>query len=116
MIRAAWPGTRWKQIRETLIAVALSILTFLFLFWVLISSAIAHMAASGWAYPIECCSGHDCAVIDSSRIKTAFAGYMVDGQFYVPMGQVRRSPDSDFHGCFPTKQTIGCFWAPPQGS
>lgn len=105
-----------KALRQNLIVAAWAVGFFLFLCFVLVNSAIAHMAQSGWLYPAECCSGHDCAVIDEKRVRPAFAGYMVDGVHYVPMGQVRKSPDSDYHGCFPTKDKLGCFWAPPQGS
>lgn len=41
MIRAVWPGTRRKQLKENLIAVALSIGVFFFLLYVLIISRIA---------------------------------------------------------------------------
>lgn len=116
MTRAVWPGARRKRVREVLFVVAWAAgLLVVMCFW-LVSSAIAHMAASGWACPVECCSGHDCDVIASSRVSPAAGGFLVDGKFFVAARDARQSPDGVYHGCFPTKQTIGCFWAPPQGS
>lgn len=100
-----------RRLRENLIVTAFTVTFFLFLCFVAVKTVAAHSF-----YPPECCSGTDCDVIAASRVRPAFAGYMVDGIHYVPMGQVRQSPDSDYHGCFPTKDKMGCFWAPPQGS
>lgn len=105
-----------KALRQNLIVAAWAVAFFAFLCFVLVQSAIAHMAQSGWAYPIECCSGHDCEVLDSKRVHTTAGGWLVDDKFFVAYAMARKSPDGEFHGCFPTKQAIGCFWAPPQGS
>lgn len=78
--------------------------------------AFAHNAPSGWAYPPECCGGYDCSEIAADRVKPGFAGYIVDGRFYVPMAQVRFSPDGRFHACFPTLDNLRCLFVPPQGS
>lgn len=76
-------------------------------------AARAHDAPSGWSYPVDCCSGHDCDLIAASRVQSIGGGYLIDGAHYVPAGQVRRSPDGEFHACFPTKDKLRCFWAPP---
>lgn len=110
-ILAVWPYSRRKRIRDNLIVVAWAILVFVFLCFVLVTSAIAHSF-----YSPECCSDRDCAPIDASRVRPAFAGYMVDGVHYVPMGQVKHSPDGQFHACFPKPDTLRCLYAPPNGS
>lgn len=81
-----------------------------------VSKALGHTAESGWAYPIECCSGTDCAEIADSRVTTSPAGYVIDGKFVVPQSQVRQSPDGKYHACFPNPERLQCFFAPPAGS
>lgn len=74
----------------------------------------ATMALAHSWYPVECCSGHDCDAIQASRVQALGAGgYMVDGAHYVPAAQVRQSPDGEYHACFPSKDKLRCFWAPP---
>jgi hypothetical protein len=67
-------------------------------------------------YPVECCSGYDCNMIDAKRVSLASGGYMVDSKFFVPQKDVRKSEDGDFHACFPQPNNLRCFFAPPNGS
>jgi hypothetical protein len=76
---------------------------------------LAHDAPSGWTYPIECCSGHDCDEIASDRVKAVASGYLVDGKHLIQHADVKQSPDGAFHACFPTPDILRCFWAPPRG-
>jgi hypothetical protein len=66
----------------------------------------AHTAPSGWAYPPECCGGHDCAPLplDQVDIEPDPGG----GWVVVPTGQrfaandklhVHISPDGYYHRC-----------------
>lgn len=71
--------------------------------------------AHSW-YPIECCSGDDCAEIAASRVRVTARGYVIDGKHVVPYGEVRQSPDGRFHACFPTADWLRCFFAPPPGA
>lgn len=87
--------------------------TFAFLLW--LASLVVDVRAHSF-YPADCCSGTDCAPIAEARVRPAFAGYMIDGVHYVPMAQVKPSPDGEYHACFPKPETLRCFWAPPQGS
>ncbi len=78
--------------------------------------AKAHEAPMGWAYPWECCAGHDCDRISADRVRSEAGGYVVDGQFHVAQKDVRDSPDGEYHACFPKPDFLRCFWAPPAGS
>lgn len=64
--------------------------------------ARAHDAPSGWAYPIECCSGMDCAPVDQMTIMPD-RSWMVTtkhGQARVPPEMSRRdSKDNKTHAC-----------------
>lgn len=99
---------------EKLAWIAAGIVSGFFIVFLVLASAVATFAHS--FYPVECCHDRDCAPIDESRVKPGFAGYVVDGKHYVPMSQVRQSPDGQYHACFPNTETLKCFWAPPQGS
>ena len=83
--------------------------------WLALS--LASMKARGHSfYPIECCSGYDCAPIDASRVQPLVAGgFMIDGSFYIPRAQVRDSMDGRYHACFPKPDNLRCFFAPPRG-
>jgi hypothetical protein len=80
-------------------------------FFSFLAVAVAHSF-----YPIECCSGYDCNMIDAKRVSFAPGGYMVDHKFFVPQKEVRKSEDGDYHACFPQPENLRCFFAPPQGS
>jgi hypothetical protein len=84
-------------------------------------AALAVLVAAGGAgahsfYPIECCSGYDCAPITPDRVKIVEGGYVIDGKFTVPTKEVRRSQDEHYHACFPQPENLRCFFAPPFGS
>jgi hypothetical protein len=96
-----------------LLAGVIVVLIFFMMLAVFFSVPRAH--AHSW-YPMECCSGGDCAEIAPSRVKTSAAGYVIDGKFAVPYRDVRQSPDGRFHACFPTPEWLRCFFAPPPGS
>lgn len=89
----------------------------LMIFFSLVTPLAAHEAASGWTYPLACCSNKDCReVLD---VKEGPNGYTV------PSGEVlgyadrriRRSPDGLFHWCsasgLDTSRTI-CLFVPPR--
>lgn len=86
-----------------------------FLLCVFVISVMAHEAPTGWTYPWECCSGHDCGEIAADRVKLVASGYMIDGKHLVKHQDVKKSPDGAFHACFPTPDILRCFWAPPLG-
>lgn len=100
-----------RDLRDSIIASLIGVATFLALFFVLVVTVAAH----SW-YPAECCSGIDCDVLLDERVHSAPGGYLVDGKHFIAQSAVRKSPDEHFHGCFPSKDKMGCFWAPPQGS
>lgn len=83
-----------------------------------------HEAPSGWAYPINCCSKHDCRPLTAGEIV-----YTPDGWRFTATGETfaentaRPSPDGQSHACFAKTmngervrqaQEIGgtkpCFW------
>ena len=91
----------------------------------------------GWAYPLNCCSGQDCAAIPASRVSTMPDGYHIevgpgDHQFVTRPTlfivayndrKVKPSPDGEFHLCISreyrgtsgdvTPSRLICFFAPP---
>lgn len=73
--------------------------------------AVAHE----W-YPTWCCSGGDCGPLAGERVQPMLDGYMVDGKFFVPAKEARKSMDGRYHGCFPKPDDLKCFFAPPPGS
>ena len=94
--------------------------------------ARAHQAMSGWAYPIECCSGHDCAEIDAGTVTETVDGYVVT---VLPGGHpmwrqdrarpltlriahrdARQSPDGRWHLCIDASGRLLCFYAALGGS
>lgn len=85
--------------------------------FVLILLWLASMSAWGheW-YPVWCCSGGDCGVLEGHRVSAVPAGYLVDGKFVVPTSEVRKSMDGRYHGCFPQPDDLKCFFAPVPGS
>ena len=85
-------------------------------FCLMCTTALAHEAPSGWLYPVECCSGYDCAAINEKRVSAAVGGYLIDGVHFVAQQDVRQSKDGEYHACFPKPETLRCFFAPPQGS
>lgn len=82
---------------------------------ILPSSAVAHMAASGWEYPMECCSGEDCAEVPVSAVRFdvrgGIAGYVFElgpamhpmlheaRTFFVREEDAKPSPDGKPHAC-----------------
>lgn len=82
--------------------------------------ARAHIAPSGWVYPVQCCSNQDCEPIHDARITEGPQGYVVQDSGEI-IGyrdtRVKRSPDGEFHLCRakrqPLSQTI-CLFVPPR--
>ena len=88
--------------------------------------AHTHEAASGWSYPLECCSSTDCWET-SSRTETdpvpTPAGWQLQDGSIVPFNMTRSSPDGAFHVCRRGGQVTGavirpvkrpaCLWVPP---
>jgi hypothetical protein len=91
----------------------------------------AHQAPSGWAYPYECCAGHDCAAVASQAVVERRGGWQVTVapgthpqvpagrpavSDFVPVERARPSPDGEFHICLsPADLRVLCFFAPPGG-
>jgi hypothetical protein len=82
--------------------------------------ASAHQAPTGWAYPLNCCSNHDCREVNQSSISERPDGYVIGSTGEV-IGyadhRLKDSPDGEYHWC-----TIGgsekgatiCLFVPPQ--
>lgn len=100
---------------STASGVVVGALAFIVIVALMIKPSWGHEAMSGWQYPWECCAGHDCAEISSSRVKPEGGGYVVDGRFHVTHTEVKHSPDGHYHACFPTPDMLRCFFAPPMG-
>lgn len=82
---------------------------------VLIGSILAAAAAGGWLalavkvrahewYPVECCSGHDCAPIPAEQVRLTPQGWIWRNDhgaqlFSFDSDRLRASPDAQFHGC-----------------
>lgn len=86
-----------------------------------------HEAASGWAYPFECCSGDDCYEIEASEVQPNRDGsytILKSSEVFFPPNDAggknfRWSPDGHFHRCTYSKkndstQTI-CLFIPQPG-
>ena len=68
----------------------------------LIAKSRAHDAPSGWTYPNECCSGHDCRPAPKGSIVEKPDGWrMTSSGVTVPYDspKVRVSPDGADHEC-----------------
>jgi len=87
----------------------------------LLSVAFAHQAPSGWAYPLQCCSGMDCRQIEGIDVGEGANGYTIlkTGEV-IPYHDLRLkvSPDGEYHWCSKegkdTTPTV-CLFIPPPG-
>jgi len=86
------------------------------------SNVYSHEASSGWAYPMQCCSGIDCRQIQSNAVHEVKTGYVINktGEligFKDP--RLKNSPDGEYHWCSvqgkENTPTV-CLFVPPQGS
>ena len=82
--------------------------------------ASAHDAASGWKYPLACCSDFDCREVAEADVVEGPQGYVikVTGEV-IPMTsrKVRNSPDGQFHWCSVAGKADGktiCLFVPPR--
>lgn len=69
---------------------------------VLAVPAVAHEAASGWAYPPSCCSGQDCYQITADDLGADQGGYHVKATGEtIPYTdrKVKPSGDGFYHRC-----------------
>lgn len=87
----------------------------------------AHEAPSGWSYPIECCSGLDCAPVEKTEFLTPADSTSLPqmvlttriGTTIVPKTAIwRQSKDNRFHVCMKTYDknpatNFLCVFAPP---
>lgn len=86
-------------------------------------SALAH----SW-YPLDCCSGKDCAWISDRLVEITPGGYRVTLRpgdhpmvkapvtHFVEYRKARPSPDGAYHICLaPGGATFLCLFAPPMG-
>lgn len=82
--------------------------------------APAHDAASGWTYPLACCSDFDCREIPADWVEERPEGYriVITGEV-IPMTsrKIRNSPDGVFHWCSVQGKNDGktiCLFVPPR--
>lgn len=63
--------------------------------------AHAHDAPSGWSYPLDCCSGHDCRPIDPAEVQELGGGKVLDRVTGETLSgkQVRFGGDGQWHIC-----------------
>lgn len=94
-----------------IVGIAWAVLVFFVFVGFLIYSASRPVRAHGF-YPGECCSNRDCAPLSAVRVHPVVGGYLIDGLHFVFESQTRVSPDGKYHGCFPTPDTLLCFFAP----
>jgi len=90
----------WRHIVFAFVFILFSILT-------MVSAALSHTAATGWAYDPSCCSGQDCEALPWGAVEDtkdgwhvryrAKRGLLVD--VIVPYGKERDSQDGRDHGC-----------------
>lgn len=86
---------------------------------VALSSADAHIAPSGWAYPYQCCSDRDCQPVHG-EISEGPDGYVVKDTGEIIGYQdprLRYSPDGEFHLCAvpgKSKSNAICLFVPPR--
>lgn len=123
-MRHGWPdrerqlSPRWTWGDSLFFLIVATIFASLFLYamMVLVEKTIPKANAHGW-YPPACCSDADCAPLQPGRVQSLNGGgYLVDGTFYIPKDDVKQSLDGRYHGCFPNKSNLRCFFAPPNGS
>jgi hypothetical protein len=69
-------------------------------------------------YSLRCCSGIDCAPIESRRVQVVEGGFLVDGKHFKKQIETEVSPDGAYHACFPAhlRGALGCLYVPPMGS
>lgn len=93
--------------------------------------ANAHETATGWKYPVSCCSNQDCALVDPSAVRETRKGYIVTispgthpmwpinrkiaAEFNIPYNEGTPSPDGKFHICISSAGARLCFFAPLGG-
>ena len=116
-----------RTIRLTLAFLAFAFLYVAAVAFMLSRPAAGHDAPAGWSYDLACCSGVDCAPIDSDRVKITPDGYVVEvgpgdhplitipSTYVFPFDdtRVRFSPDGTYHLCVSAiTQTGLCLYSP----
>ena len=95
----------------------------------LAGAAFGHQAPSGWTYDAACCSDRDCTALRFGRVTLGPEGWIVrieEGEHHyfpgattvvVPYGdrRLRRSGDTEFHGCLDRTGRLLCLYVPPMG-
>lgn len=62
----------------------------------------AHEAKSGWMYPADCCSDHDCRMVSADLISEMPEGYRIElngEKLAYSDSRIRPSPDGVYHWC-----------------
>ena len=84
------------------------------------STAAAHTAPTGWAYPYNCCSNQDCRAVSDDNITERPEGYVI-GQTGEVLGytdsRLKDSPDGEYHWCSTAGSDTGrtiCLFVPPR--
>lgn len=83
----------------------------------------AHMSASGWLYPLDCCNEFDCRQLDDSEVKIGPDYYIwKDKRIAFNSPKIRLSPDRFYHACENAhwgdtsgRLEITCFFVPADG-
>jgi hypothetical protein len=83
---------------------------------ILMVSAKAHEAMSGWPYPAECCGGNDCWQLPEDAVTETLAGFTIkaSGEF-VARASAKPSGDEYFHLCRYPGPKIRCLFFPNRG-
>jgi len=86
----------------------------------LLSFLLIHTAPSGWTYPLECCSNHDCYEISEKDIEEGPLGVKIlaTGETW-PYDRLKYSPDGHYHRCSVGGKPDGftyCLFFPPKDS
>lgn len=116
-----------RAIRLTLALLAWAVLYIAAVTFMLSQPARGHDAPSGWSYDLACCSGTDCAPIDSDHVSLSAEGYTVTvapgdhplitvpTTYFFPFEdtRVRFAPDGMYHLCVSAiTQTGLCLYSP----
>lgn len=84
------------------------------------TTATAHMAPTGWFYPLECCGDRDCYAVSGSGVVEGPGGYFIQATGET-IGyrdvRVKISRDSHFHLCLTMSEissSTKCLFVPPR--
>jgi hypothetical protein len=116
------------MMRARLIAfLVYALMVFCVVYFGTVRETYPHQAASGWVYPLECCSNQDCYEIEASEVKPGPEGsytILKSSEVFFPPNAAggknfKWSPDGRFHRCTYSKQNDStqtiCLFVPQPG-